>query len=152
MTVYIAENEVPKTCKVVRNMAEFFECNTCIPDTLEARQGLSEIEGAGYFTEYEYFNIRGEATLLNKSHLSRGCKAYLNVLTHPDICFQIDGCNYTALSMILQLNEGKVLINNLDSLKGCEDNFCRVRWGDTEFRRLNVFVQYVSGAFDVTDK
>ena len=51
---------------------------------------------------------RRAGTIFHKNSLSTGCKTILNILSHPDVCFNLIECGNNALQMLCKLDNGTV--------------------------------------------
>ena len=102
-------------CSELRNHAsiivfdnnEFFDSRTSILDDDISKDALSTVE-RGIYRSSTTFISRDEIEL-DKSCLSTGTKTLLNIIQHPDICFDVSECGINALQFIPRIRDGMII-------------------------------------------
>ena len=102
-------------CSELRNNAsiivfdnnEFFDSRTSILDEDISKDALSTVERGIYRSSTTF--ISRDAIELDKSCLSTGTKTLLNIIQHPDICFDVSECGINALQFIPRIRNGIII-------------------------------------------
>lgn len=88
----------------------FFDTLGYIPDTVEARRILREIEHGEYDTPTSFHCRAEDKRILDKRYLSGGVKTLFNIMNFPNRCFSIQSCGNNVITQIMRLTEGFVYI------------------------------------------
>lgn len=102
-------------CIALRNRASiivfdnngFFDSRTSILDDDISRDVLNIVE-RGIFSTSTTF-ISRDGIELDKSCLSTGTKTLLNIIQHPDVCFDVSECGINALQFIPRIRNGIII-------------------------------------------
>lgn len=104
----VLNNNVP--VEIIRENDFYFGGNSIIPDCPEAKEVLSYIENAERVSDTTFIsNVNRDWGAVFSDYLSTGCKTALNVIQHPDKCFDLLECGANALWKILTLRNGSVI-------------------------------------------
>lgn len=124
MSLHIYRNRkyVPEGIPIVECNDSYFGVYSVIPDTALVQKELATIEQAKYLSPDNFYSLREEGQV-PKDSLSTGTKTFLNVLQHPDKCFNICECDMDIASFLLEIQEGYILaeMNLLKSRKDSDD-------------------------------
>ena len=85
----------------------FFDSRTSILDDDISKDVLSTVE-TGIFSTSTTF-ISRDGIELDKSCLSTGAKTLLNIIQHPDVCFDVSECGINALQFIPRIRNGIII-------------------------------------------
>lgn len=86
----------------------FFDTETNLSDNDIVRKIMKTIDKADYNSNLTFVGRTKKLGALNKSMLSTGTKTLLNILEHPDICFDLCECGNNALSLLPLIRQGNV--------------------------------------------
>lgn len=92
---------------IVIDNNEFFDSRTSILDDDISRDVLNTVESGIYRSSTTF--ISRDAIELDKSCLSTGTKTLLNIIQHPDICFDVSECGINALQFIPRIRDGIII-------------------------------------------
>ena len=109
---YLQKKDIPEGMEYVLNNSFFF-LPSVLEDTPEVRDVLREVENAEYTSPTFFTSHTFNLGAVNISCLSTGTKTVLNIINHPDKCFDIRECGANAQTAILKLNRGHVLLEGL---------------------------------------
>lgn len=109
LNIYRKREEVPEGMKIVDVNDGFFDADTMLEDTELVREILQRIDKAEYNTEAVFNSRSDKFKYLNKACLSTGTKTLLNIISHPDRCFNVIECGNNALEILPQITEGNIL-------------------------------------------
>lgn len=109
LKIYRSINDIPKGIKIIFNNDSYFSGCTNLSDDDLTKSIIFKIDKAMYRSEYTFLGRDKELGGLNKDMLSTGCKTLLNVIQHPNICFDITECGYNALQLLPLIKNGMVL-------------------------------------------
>lgn len=108
--IYVRYSDIPKGMQTIEVNDSFFNLETKLTETDEVKRLLKKIDGVEYFNEVRVSQIiHGTPVVIRKSELSTGCKTLMNIMMHPDKCFDTVECGDNVLREILQLKEGNVV-------------------------------------------
>ena len=107
--IYTNKSKVPKDIKIVDFNDNYFNLNTLIQNSDLVKDILALIDKAVYNSDKTFVGRTKELGALNKSMLSTGTKTLLNIIMHPDVCFNTIECGSNALEFIPLIKNGKVL-------------------------------------------
>lgn len=85
----------------------FFDSRTSILNDDISRDVLSTVERGIFSTSTTFISRDGFE--LDKSCLSTGTKTLLNIIQHPDICFDFSECGINALQFIPRIRNGIII-------------------------------------------
>lgn len=85
----------------------FFDSRTSILNDDISKDVLSAVE-RGIFSTSTTF-ISRDGIELDKSCLSTGTKTLLNIIQHPDVCFDVSECGINALQFIPRIRNGIII-------------------------------------------
>lgn len=98
--------------KFVRVNDLFFNSETVLNNNVIVSTILDKIDKAKYNSEFTFLGRNSKVDgALNKSMLSTGSKTLLNILEHPDICFDVCECGDNALSLLPMITNGNIYWN-----------------------------------------
>lgn len=96
-----------RTSTIVFDNNGFFDSRTSILDDDISRDVLNIVE-MGIFSTSTTF-ISRDGIELDKSCLSTGTKTLLNIIQHPDVCFDVSECGINALQFIPRIKDGIII-------------------------------------------
>lgn len=109
LTIYTDLAELNKEGKkLIRVNDLFFNMETNLEDSEIVRRILKTIDKAEYNSDLTFIGRTKSLGALNKNMLSTGTKTLLNILKHPDKCFDVCECGNNALSLLPLIKEGNV--------------------------------------------
>lgn len=142
LNIYRKRNEVPKGMKIVDVNDGFFDADTMIEDTELIREILRTIDKAEYDTEAVFNSRSDKFKHLNKACLSTGTKTLLNIISHPNRCFNVIECGNNALEFLPQITEGNILFEHpVVAFSGNET--CDIMYKGVRYTDFYEFLQYV---------
>ena len=86
----------------------FFNTETNLSNTELVNKILAEIDEATFNSELTFIGRTKEMGALNKKHLSSGAKTLINIISHPDKCFNVLECGGNALNLLPLITEGQI--------------------------------------------
>lgn len=107
--IYTDKLNIPEGIKIIDFNDSYFDVFTTIDDTSLVRSILATIDKAEYNSDNTFIGRTKELGALNKSMLSTGTKTLLNIIQHPDKCFNTIECGANALEFLPLVGEGKVI-------------------------------------------
>lgn len=109
LNIYTDKNLVPKDKKIIDFNDSFFDVFTTISNYDLVRSILYKVDKAEYHSSKTFIGRTKELGALNKSMLSTGTKTLLNIIEHPDKCFNTIECGSNALSFIPLIKDGNII-------------------------------------------
>ncbi len=70
---------------------------------------LKTVDKAEFNSSQTFVRKTKELGALNKSMLSTGTKTLINIIQHPEICFNVEECGNNALQFITRIYQGIIL-------------------------------------------
>ena len=104
LIVYDDKSEI-KQLLVTKNDV-YFQVNTQLTDSDLEKVVLKTIDGARYNSQATFIGRTEALGALSKSLLSTGSKTLLNIISHPDVCFDVCECGNNALSILPLIKDG----------------------------------------------
>lgn len=103
LTIYKKRSDVPKDLRIIDNNDVFFAGLAKIPDTPLVSDILKTIDGAKRISDtmFEGKFVKGA---IYASCLSTGAKTLLNIIQHPNFCFNVIECGLNALDFIAPIS------------------------------------------------
>lgn len=108
LNIYDNREEVPDI-KIIDLNDSYFNLNTFLYDNEFTRTVLRVIDHAEYYSEYAFVSRTKGMGNLTKNMLSTGAKTLFNIYYHPDDCFNVCECGYSALSLLPLIENGNIL-------------------------------------------
>lgn len=108
LNIYDNREEISNN-KIVDMNDAYFNLHTFLYDSEFTRTVLKTIDQAGYYSEHAFVSRTKGMGNLTKNLLSTGSKTLLNIYYHPDVCFNVCECGYTALSLLPLIGHGSIL-------------------------------------------
>ena len=107
--IYTNKEDIDKSGKDLITINDlFFDSETTLKDCKIVKTILLTIDRAKYNSDLTFIGRTKELGALNKSMLSTGTKTLLNVLQHPDKCFDVCECGNNVLSLLPLITEGSI--------------------------------------------
>ena len=144
LNIYLNESEIPKSIRFIRNNDKFFG-DTSVENTVIVNAVLQRVEKASYYSDSMFTDRNGGN--LYWDCLSTGTKTILNIIDHPDICFDTIECGVNAIATLPLIREGNVLLRFYlfqvrEYNKNCDINFRGKNYTNTgEF--IEVLKQFI---------
>jgi len=145
LKVFMFKNEIPAGTFVHYN-DDFFDNHTELMDTELCRAVLRKIDKAEYVSPVTFYGRTANYGSLRKDYLSSGTKTLLNIISHPDKCFDVCECGDNVLSFLPELNNGMVFwpIPVLIDV----DRPCNIIVGKRHFTTVADFTEGVRAIYD----
>lgn len=109
LNIYTDRKFVPSDMEIIDISDTYFNVFTNLLDDEFVNTVLREIDKAKYNSELTYISRVPEVGALNKITLSTGTKTLLNIVSHPDMCFNVVECGDNALRLLAKITEGNIL-------------------------------------------
>lgn len=110
LVVYRTEEDVKNAgLDLIRVNDLFFNAETYLDNTYLSNLVLSTVDKAKYNSSLTFIGRSIDLGALNKNMLSTGTKTLLNIINHPDKCFDVCECGDNALSLLPLFKNGSVL-------------------------------------------
>lgn len=109
LQVYRSIDEVPSDIKVIESNDSFFDGITNLTKTELVCEILRTVDKAEFNSSQTFIGRTKELGALHKSMLSTGTKTLLNIIQHPEFCFNVAECGNNALQFIPRIKEGYIL-------------------------------------------
>ncbi len=110
--IYRKKEEVPEGIKIVDGNDAYFDMLSIIPNTKLSQFFLEEIDHATYYSELAFKSQNPKFGNLKKENLSTGTKTLLNILNHPNVCFNVVECGGNVKDLFPMITEGHILWEN----------------------------------------
>jgi len=143
LIVYNSRECVPEKLRIVDNNGAFFDMHTMIPDTDLAKEILKTVDKAGYYSEQAFTSRTKEMGNLYRTCLSTGTKTLLNIITHPDICFNVTECGINAVDFFRYITNGIVLWPVINMFPEDDYEGCDIVYQDKHFTNIYEFLNFV---------
>lgn len=141
LIIYEDKKQVPSNIEYVNWNDLFFEGEIINDDPL-SRFVLKEVEQAEYVNK-NYFRGRFvEDGNLNKSNLSTGTKTLLNIINHPDICFDTLECGDNALFALRKIKDGYIVEKSGVVFFHGDDLDCDFIYHDRKFSNFADYLKF----------
>lgn len=108
LTIYSAKHMPPKGTNIIDINDAFFDAETDLGNTELEREILSKIDKARYCSTSSFYGRTTDKVSIPKDNLSTGAKTLLNIISHPEICFNLCECGRNALEMLPKITDGIV--------------------------------------------
>lgn len=136
LRIYFNRSDVPTDLQIIDNNDIFFKGYSKIPDNPLVVDILRDIDGAVRDTDRTFFG-RFAPGALDKSFLSTGTKVLLNIIQHPDKCFNVIECGDNALIYLSRFTDGYVLCDHIAILDLPDGLSCDVVISDRHFTNFD---------------
>lgn len=108
LNVYTDKKLIPRGMNFINFGDMFFDVNTSLSDDDLVRNILWHVDKAKFNNENSFVSRVPNIGALNKSCLSSGTKTLLNIISHPDVCFNVESCGGNALEFIPRITSGNI--------------------------------------------
>jgi hypothetical protein len=105
LKIYTNIDDIPT--RYIKGNDDFFGA-TLLDDSEFTSFVLWTIEKAKYNSPFTFISRNEALGALNKECLSTGTKTLLNIVAHPDVCFDVCQCGSNALELLPLIHEGNV--------------------------------------------
>lgn len=109
LQVYRSIVELSSNIRVIKNNDSFFDVMTDLTNTELVCEILRTVDKAEFNSSQTFIGRTKELGALHKSMLSTGTKTLINIIHHPEICFNVAECGNNALQFIPKITEGHIL-------------------------------------------
>lgn len=109
LIIYTEKKYIPHNLKFININDSFFDVYTQLNDDDLCKDILLKIDKAEYNTPLTFLGRTKALGNLNKSMLSTGTKTLLNIINHPDKCFNVAECGNNALQFLPKIQKGNIL-------------------------------------------
>lgn len=120
----------------------YFDGFTSLKDDDFTRRVLSEIDKAHYNDNTTFIGRTEGLGALNKNLLSTGTKTLLNVVSHPDVCFDICECGNNVLNLLTSLTTG-IVYWRTPAISYVGDGNCDIVFHDVRYTDFYKFLDDV---------
>lgn len=125
LIIYTEKHNIPCNLKFININDSFFDVYTQLSDDDLCKEILLKIDKAEYNTPFTFFGRTKILGNLNKSMLSTGTKTLLNIINHPDICFNVAECGNNALQFLPKIQNGNILWE-MPAVAYCQEADCNI--------------------------
>lgn len=94
---------------VVKDNDSFFDVYTDLTNSSIAVDILMGVDEARFNSDVTFVGRTPDVGALNKMCLSTGTKTLLNIIQHPDVCFDVSECGINALQFIPRIKDGIII-------------------------------------------
>jgi hypothetical protein len=109
LMVYSNLEDVKKSGKTLVRLNDlYFDTETTLSDDNITSIILKTVDKASYNSKQTFRGRDESLGALNKSMLSTGTKTLLNILEHPDVCFDVCECGNNALCLLPLIKNGNI--------------------------------------------
>lgn len=143
LKIYQNREEIPEGIRVVDVNDSWFNQYTKLRDIEKVKQILWSVDEARRADDTHFYPKIDPDGKIPKMFLSTGCKTALNVLSQPDICFNVIECGDNALTEILRLQNGCVLWEIVSVAYLCDDESVDVIIEDMHFTEASSAIEYL---------
>lgn len=143
LKVYTNREQIPVGTEYVNYNDKFFQ-SILLQNTDKTKVILSKIDEAQYNSDLTFIGRDKELGALNKENLSTGCKTLLNILSNPEICFDVVECGPNALELLCLVDNGCILWEN-PILHLIGNKTCDIETGGLRFYDFKSFLKCVMG-------
>lgn len=109
LIIYTSRSEIPSDLRIIDNNDRYFDGRSIIPDSPLVAHILKDIDGATRASDLAFYGKFLENVALDRSMLCTGTKTLLNILQHPDRCFNVIECGDNALAYLSKITDGFIL-------------------------------------------
>ena len=141
--IYRSADEVPEGIRVVTNNNLFFNARTPISNTELTSDILATVDKARYNSGFTFIGRTPELGALNKSMLSTGTKTLLNIISYPDVCFNVVECGLNALCFLPRIKDGYV-VWRFPLISYHDEADCDIVYKGISFTDFYKFLKFVS--------
>lgn len=143
LTVYTNKQQIANDGKkLIRVNDLFFNTETNLSNTEITKKILKTIDKAEYNSEFTFIGRTKALGALNKNMLSTGTKTLLNILEHPDLCFDVCECSNNALCMLPLIREGNIYWR-YPAAAYSADIECDILYNGEHFSSFDAFLESV---------
>lgn len=109
LVIYTNVDDVESSGKeLIKFNDMFFDIETNLEDTEFTRKVLDAIDKASYNSPFTFTGRTEGLGTLNKNMLSTGAKTLLNIVAHPQKCFDVCECGDNVLSLLPLIPDGSI--------------------------------------------
>lgn len=103
---------------------------------------LKTVDSANYNSDLTFIGRTKELGALNKSMLSTGTKILLNIIYHPEVCFNVVECGNNALEFIPILKERHILWE-MPVVVCMSNQKCDIEYGGIHYTNFSNFLSKI---------
>lgn len=141
LAVFTDKSKIPKDIKFV-NYNDIFFGEVLLNETELVKTVLEKVDRAIYHSPTSFIGRDKDLGALHKSYLSTGCKTLLNIISNPNICFDVCECGPNALTLLSYIKNGYVYWHN-PALQVLETYECDIKVDNITFTDFEEFVNYI---------
>ena len=141
LNVYRSKENIPKGMQVIDVNDTFFNAFTELSRTPLVEEILLSIDKAVYTSPLTFEGRTKTLGNLNKSFLSTGTKTLLNIISNPNICFDVCECGNNVLYFLSKIAYGNILWES-PVVICAENTSCNICVDDKEFTDFYAFLDY----------
>ncbi len=145
LNVYTRREEIPKGMKCIDINDSYFNINTLLSNEKNMeliRDILSDIDKAKFATENSFYGRTNDKIAILKEFLSTGSKTLINIIGHPDVCFNVIECGNNALEFLTRIKNGNVLWE-IPVMLPKEDLECDIMYRGNRYMKIFDFLDAV---------
>lgn len=110
LVIYYKREAVP--CEIQEFNDSYFDIFTPLEDNSLTREILRDIDQAEYLDKDGFSGRSKSGMWISREYLSTGTKTLLNILAHPNVCFNVAECGFNVLKKLVSFNTGTVFWDN----------------------------------------
>lgn len=141
LVVYTDKSQIPSTIEYVNYNDKFFQA-VPLTNTEPIKTILNKIDKAEFNSDNTFIGRDKDLGALNKQNLSTGCKTLINIVSNPEMCFDVVECGQNALELLHLIDQGYVLWKN-PVLHMIGNKSCNIEIDGRKFSDFNEFLSYV---------
>lgn len=142
--LYREKSEIPANMPYILNNSAYFKALS-IPQTDQALEVLQKVEQAEYVSSLFFQSKKFKFGAMNKAYLSTGTKTLLNILTDPDVCFDIIECGVNVITQLLKFTSGHVYIGSVAiQSEGSPADTCDIVYRNKRYTNLGEFADVIN--------
>lgn len=142
LIIYSYEHKPPKDTNIINFNDAYFDAETILNNTDIENTILSVIDKAKYSSPTSFYGRTTDKVAIVKDNLSTGAKTLLNVINHPDECFDLCECGRNVLEILPQITNGKVYWE-LPVIAYSGDEQCDIIYGNKRYTNFYEFLEEV---------
>lgn len=141
LKIYRTKDEIPNGIRFVNSNDAYFNGHTQLNGSELESEILRCIDKARYNSAFTFIGRDVNLGALNIQQLSTGTKTLLNILSNPDVCFNVVECGSNALRLLPLVKDGHILWRTAFAPYS-GDALCDISYHDKEFSNFYEFMRY----------
>lgn len=143
LNIFVGDR-LPDKLKIISVNDRYFRVNTLIKEDDVVSKILYDIDNVIRVGSDKVYSRFSPDVAISKNYLSTGTKTLLNIIAHPDKCFDVCECGNNALLALGLIKEGNIYWHAPAMfLDDCEDVQCSFSVYGKEFHSFCAFLDYM---------